>query len=699
MQLIKYILLFFLFTLFQNSFAQSRKIDSLKKAVDASLHDCNRAELLYLLGREYQSESQNPIALRYAKQCLDLSIKLSCDKTLINCYNLLGISFDDNGNYPEAKKYFQAGLDLSLKLKDERSMSVFYTNLGETCRSQADYSKAMDYFLKALRIDESKQDEERMVSDYFTLTLLFGNLNEISQEKKYLFKALSLAKKIGDKRVEAKSYNIYAILLSEENKTDSALYFYEKSLTIARFIELKHLEAKVLSNIGGIYRDKKDYKNAILYTNQSVDLNIKISDYKFLAADYIALGWIYEEMNDVLQSRSYFLKALELAKDRFPDSEINAYKGLAFLSGKTKNYKQAYDYHVMFKAKEDSIYNEENSKELGDIRTNYEVEKREAELKAEQEIVKAIAFEEKKRQGILIVSVVGFLLVVLVFSFFLFKRYKLTNRQKEIIELKNKETEDQKTLLEEKQKEIIDSIKYAKRIQNAILPQSKDLHEFLPQHFVLYQPKDIIAGDFYWMHASQNKIFVAAADSTGHGVPGAIVSIVCSNALDKAVKEFGLTDTGKILDKTTELVLETFARSGEEINDGMDISLLCIDKMNKKISWSGANNQLIYTLNSDLVIIKPNKQPIGRSENHLPFTTHEIPYLEGTIFYLMTDGYQDQFGGPNGKKFKFKQLESLIAKTCHEPLDNQSKILHSHFFTWKGILEQVDDVTVVGIKI
>ncbi|MES2566499.1 MAG: tetratricopeptide repeat protein [Bacteroidota bacterium] len=699
MQWIKYIHIFFLVTLFQNIFAQSSRIDSLKKQLEVSLHDCNRAELLYQLGREYQDDSQNALALRFAKQCLDLSLRLSCDSTLMHCYNLLGIAFDDNGNYPQAKKYFQTGLDLSIQLNDEKNMSVFYTNLGETFRSQADYSKAMEYFFKALKIDESQQNEQRMVSDYFTLTLLFGNLDEILQEKKYLFKALNLTKKIGNKRVEAKCYNIYAILLSDENKTDSALYYYEKSLTIARSIELKHLEAKVLSNIGGIYRDKKDYKNAIAYTNQSVDLNTMINDNKFLAADYIALGWIYEEMNDLLQSKNFFFKALELAKDRFPDSEIHSYKGLAALAAKSNNYKEAYDYHVLFKAKEDGIYNEENSKQLGDIKTNFEVEKKEAELKAEQEILRAVALEEKKQQAIIVASVAGILLIVVIFSFFLFKRYKLTNKQKEIIELKNKETEDQKTLLEEKQKEIIDSIKYAKRIQNAILPQSADLQEHLPQHFVFYQPKDIIAGDFYWMHTAGNKVFFAAADSTGHGVPGTIVSIVCSNALDKAVKEFGLIDTGKILDKTTELVLETFARSGEEINDGMDISLICIDKVNLKITWSGANNQLLYAFGNELLSVKPNKQPVGRSDSHVSFITHEIPYRQGTIFYLMTDGYQDQFGGPNGKKFKFKQLEHLVSGFCHLPLEGQLRELHSAFYNWKGNLEQVDDVTVIGIKI
>jgi serine phosphatase RsbU (regulator of sigma subunit)/Tfp pilus assembly protein PilF len=565
----------------------------------------------------------------------------------------------------------------------------------------------LDCFFKALKIDESKKDSERLVSDYFTLTLLFGNLNEILQQKKYLFKALDLSKKIHSKRIESKCYNIYANLLSDEHKIDSALYFYNKSLVIAKEINLKHLQAKVLSNMGSVYRDKGDFTNAIIYANHSVKLNTEIGDYKFLAADYITLGWIYSEMNDFKQSKKYFTKALELSRNKFVDSEINSYKGLAFLNAKSKNFEEAFNYHVKYNAKKDSIYNFENSKQLGDIKTNFEVEKRETELKAEQEILHAIAFEEKKQQQIIVFSIIGLLIVVVAFSFFLYKRYKLTNYQKEIIELKSKETQDQKSLLEEKQKEIIDSIKYAKRIQNAILPQTNYLKEHLPDNFVLYQPKDIIAGDFYWMHTTiDGKIFIAAADSTGHGVPGTIVSIVCSNALDKAVKEFSLTDTGKILDKTTELVLETFAKSGEEINDGMDISLLCIDNENQKVFWSGANNSLLYVFpfggnNGEDILhkIKPNKQPIGKSENQVPFKTHEIPYRKETVFYLMTDGYQDQFGGTNGKKFKYKQLEELILNNCNLSLHQQSVVLYDTFFAWKGNLEQVDDVTIIGVKL
>ena len=706
MQFLKHIFITILICISHFSFSQNNTIDSLNKLLITIPQDCDKAAVLFKIGKEYISNNQNEPAIKFGLKSLYVALKYNCDSITLQIYNMLGIAYDDNGDYPQAKKSFKLGLQLSTRLNDLDNMSVFYTNLGETCRSQADYANALEYFLKALKIDEASKNENRLVSDYFILALLYGNLDEVSQEKKYLFKALQLSIKIKNKRVESKCYNIYANRLSDENKIDSALYYYNKSLMLAREINLKHLEAKVLSNIGSIYRSKNDYTQAIIFTNNSVKINSEIGDYKFLAADYISLGWIYSEMNNLLKSKEYFNKALELSFNKFIDSQINAYKGLAMLNSKLKNFEKAYEYHVKYKNLDDSIYNVENSEQLGDIKINYEVEKKESELKAQQDKLQMVSFEEKKRQQIIIYAVIGILIIVLFFSIILFKRFKLTNLQKEIIELKSIETEEQKYLIEEKQKEIIDSIKYAKRIQNAILPQAHYLNDILPQNFVLYRPKDIIAGDFYWMHVSSNNsetnknlIFIAAADSTGHGVPGTMVSIVCSNALDKAVKEFGLTDTGKILDKTTELVIETFAKSGEEISDGMDISLLCIDKENNKIFWSGANNPLLFVNKNKLHEIKPNKQPIGKSEIQLPFKTHEIPYEEGTIFYLMTDGYRDQFGGPNGKKFKYKQLENLIFQNHTLSLKDQCYKLIHVFDNWKGELEQVDDVTIVGIKI
>jgi len=306
-----------------------------------------------------------------------------------------------------------------------------------------------------------------------------------------------------------------------------------------------------------------------------------------------------------------------------------------------------------------------------------------------------------------IICIISF--VVMVYAYIKFREHKLLSEKKiledkvfertaEVVKQKE-ELEQQKGIIEEKNKDITDSINYAKRIQDAILPPIELIQQKLPSTFLLYKPKDIIAGDFYWMEEIDHIVFIAAADCTGHGVPGAMVSVVCSNALNSAVKEFGLRDTGKILDKTRELVLETFKKSGEEIKDGMDISLLAIDEAKQQISWSGANNQLWYISNKQLHEIKADKQSIGKTDNPKPFTKHTLEFKKDDIYYLMTDGYPDQFGGPKGKKFKYKQLEEKLLAISDKSLKEQSVILRDAFNDWKGNLDQVDDVTLIGIKL
>ncbi|MCF8423061.1 MAG: SpoIIE family protein phosphatase [Bacteroidia bacterium] len=355
----------------------------------------------------------------------------------------------------------------------------------------------------------------------------------------------------------------------------------------------------------------------------------------------------------------------------------------------------------------------------------------EAELKQKKikglEIEKTLSEENRKQQEYIQKMILSGLFMLVVFLFFVFINLRKTKKANKIIALQKTEVEKQKAvvdlqnhLIKEKQKEILDSIHYAKRLQEAILPPLHFINEHVPNNFVLYQPKDVVAGDFYWAEIKDDKFFIAAADSTGHGVPGAMVSVVCSNALNRTVNEFGITDTGKILDKTRELVLETFAKGNSEVKDGMDISLLCIDKSNNKVYWSGANNPLWYVKSSvtssavekstyagldsarpdiQLIEIKADKQPIGKSEITKPFTAHEIALQDGMQFYLFTDGFADQFGGPKGKKFMYKQLENLLISISHESMEIQKQKLENVFENWKGDLEQVDDVCVIGVKI
>jgi len=291
-------------------------------------------------------------------------------------------------------------------------------------------------------------------------------------------------------------------------------------------------------------------------------------------------------------------------------------------------------------------------------------------------------------------------IVFLVYTIFLYIQLERTRKQKKIIQYQKKVVEEQKQLVEEKNRQITESIEYALRIQTAILPPNRIVKKYLENSFILYKPKDIIAGDFYWMETVDDLVLFAACDCTGHGVPGAMVSVLCHNAINRAVKEFGLKQPAAILDKTAEIVIENFSKSEEEIKDGMDISLCAYNVKNKTIEWAGANNPIWIVRNGELFETKADKQPIGMNEYSKPFTNFSFNLNSGDTIYIFTDGFADQFGGQTGeKKLTKKHFKELILSIQDIPLPQQEASLDKFISEYRKDIEQIDDILVMGVKI
>jgi serine phosphatase RsbU (regulator of sigma subunit) len=255
----------------------------------------------------------------------------------------------------------------------------------------------------------------------------------------------------------------------------------------------------------------------------------------------------------------------------------------------------------------------------------------------------------------------------------------------------------QKLKLEIKNKEITDSINYARRIQQAILPPESKINNHLKNNFILYLPKDIVAGDFYWLEAKEDRVLFAAADCTGHGVPGAMVSVVCNNALNRSVREYDLTDPGKILDKTREIVIQEFEKSDEQVRDGMDIAICSL--IGDKLEYAGAHNPLWIVRNGVLLETKAHKQPIGQFDNLRPYTTHSFVLEKGDTVYIFSDGYPDQFGGEKGKKYKTANFKKFLLTIQENSMEKQLILLSDEFKKWRGSMQQIDDVCVIGLRI
>jgi serine phosphatase RsbU (regulator of sigma subunit) len=267
------------------------------------------------------------------------------------------------------------------------------------------------------------------------------------------------------------------------------------------------------------------------------------------------------------------------------------------------------------------------------------------------------------------------------------------------LEAEKKEVEKQKQLIEEKNKEITASIQYALRIQTAILLPSRIVKKYLTDSFIIYKPKDIVAGDFYWIETIDDLVLFAACDSTGHGVPGAMVSVVCHNALNRAVREFNLLKPSDILDKTAAIVYESFSKSEDEIKDGMDISLCVLNTKTKCLEWAGAKNPVWLVKSGEFIEAKADKQSIGITEVVQPFTNSEFSLSEGDSIYIFSDGFADQFGGEDKSKLNRKRFKDLILSVQHLCMQEQGLALEKFFVDFSKNTEQTDDILVMGVKI
>ncbi|HEX8516276.1 MAG TPA: tetratricopeptide repeat protein [Bacteroidia bacterium] len=474
---------------------------------------------------------------------------------------------------------------------------------------------------------------------------------------------------------------------------------YEISLRIKKETNDLMGIAYVYNNLGNIYVNQKELDKAMQSYTGALAIEEQIGDQYGMANSFQNIGSLYREKGDFAEAIRFFAKGLELSKKiGVKKIQSNVYEELAVTYERNNDFKNAYQSLRSFALLKDTLFNEERSKQMTEMATKYETTEKEKEIQLQKARLEK-SEEESKKQRLFLILFVAIAVGVASIAIVIFRSLKITRKQKEVIE-KQKILVDQKNhAIEEKQREIIDSINYSKRLQEAILPPMELIRKHLPESFVFYRPKDIVAGDFYWMEEKDDILFIAAADCTGHGVPGAMVSVVCSNALNRAVKELGIKDTGKILDKVTDFVIETFAKSNSDVQDGMDISLLSFNKATKEIKWSGAYNPLWYCIGSEMRKVRPDKQPVGKYEGRKPFAAHQIEYREGMVFYLFTDGFADQFGGPQGKKYMYKRFEEQLTAISSLPMKEQENVLNKSFCEWKKDSEQIDDVTVIGFRL
>lgn len=754
------------------SFSQQSLPDSLSELLANANHDTVRLRILFQISGALRDRDPEK-AIVFANKGMDLARQLNDQKAIAESYKCIGNTWLVRGEFSKSIEQYRLALAIQENMEDTEGMASSLNNLGLAYRMQGNLDSALEIHFRCLTLDEARKDKGGIayslgniaavyrtkgdfvkcldfqircmkmleeLQDENALGICLANIASVHKElgnlpasMEYDEKALEKFEKTGNKIAIGHLLNNISNLLDKMNEYEKALGYMQRAIKIREELKDNHGLATSYINLATLYTKMKMDKEALGYYHQAIEMMEESGDNNGLGIALAQAGNAYLGSGMPAKSEIYLLKAIDVLKVVGNKAQMkDTYRALAVCNEQLKNYKEAYRYQQLYANIKDTIYNEENSRQTTEMSAKYESEKKEKEIVLQKAEISTKEAENKK-QELFLMLIAAIAVAAGVIAVVIFRSLGVARRQKRVIEKQKHLVDEKNRHIEEKQKEIIDSITYAKRLQQAILPPVEMVRKHLPESFVLYKPKDIVAGDFYWFEVGPPPpsgsrgatLFLAAADCTGHGVPGAMVSVVCSNALNRAVKELGLHDTGKILDSVTDMVLETFEKSASEVKDGMDISLLKLEFSPslsrgegtegpvpevgriRSVQWSGANNPLWYFQNGKLIEIKADKQPVGKYDNRKPFTTHTIELTsspnggiqEGAIFFLFTDGYPDQFGGPKGKKFKYSQFEKLLLANHHLPMDEQKDILDITIDGWRGKLEQVDDICVIGIKV
>ncbi|MBC7695103.1 MAG: tetratricopeptide repeat protein [Burkholderiales bacterium] len=647
-------------------------------------------------------------------------------KYLASTLNNIGYLFNMQGNTMKALIFFKKSLLLQEEIKDQKGIAESLNNIGVIYQNQSDIPRALECYHRSLRIQENIKDKSGIASSLNNIGAIYQNQNEHTKALDFFTKSLKLQEEVNDLIGLAYTLNNIGRIYDAKYDFQKALEYHYRSLAVRKKINDKGGIANSLNNIGAIFHKQAEKNNvnkdsllqkALEYHQASLKEQREIEDKKGVAYSLNSIAAAQFQLNQINLAEQNAMSSLKLAQELgYPLSITNASMLLSKIYFKGAKYKKAYEMQVLYKQMEDSLNNESNRKAGIQKSLQYVYEKKTVADSMRVTEERKIFVVKIKQEKTLRLALYAGITLIGIFSIFMFSRFRVTRKQRDIIELQKKEVdnqrqladdrriiaEQQKQIIEEKQKEILDSIHYAKRIQQAMLTSESYITEHLQaEYFIFYQPKDIVSGDFYWALAHNEMFYLATADCTGHGVPGAFMSLLNISFLNENVIERKLQNPDQILNEQRREIIKALNPNGtENSKDGMDCILCAYDLQNMRLNFATANHSLWLIRDKTLTSFKGDKMPVGKyHENVKDFTLQSIELKKGDLIYTFTDGCVDQFGGPKGKKFMYKKLEQLLIENHHLPMEAQKENIDNALNEWRGEMEQLDDVTIIGIRI
>jgi len=655
--------------------------DSLQNLLDQDLADSTRIqiydELLYSL-----STSEPSQAIFYGNKGLEIARNNNNINAEVSFLNNLGISYYGLGDYEKTLDYFLQVLELEKEMDNPSSLSRAMNNVGIIFDEIGRLDKSTEYYEQSLEIKRELQDTAGISNTMSNLGLLYLKRKMPQRAIQYFRTCYEIDKKQNNTVGIYNSLHNIGIYHKDYGYEDSAIYFLEKSLLAVPTGEQNYDKVFIIKSLAESYLKVKDLKNAERYFKIAIETAKSVEALEVLKQSYKGLSDIYEQ------------------KGQFEKSLL-AYKN--------------------FKLLNDSIFNQDFNNKVSQLENNFEIQSKEKEIQLltnKAELTKLQLIRRKNSNYFLIA--LGILLAVL--AFISFNRYQIKNKAHKQLEIKNEEINqqrseikenrdeiaaqrdsilEQKQALEEVNAETLKSIWYAQHIQKAILPDINKIRSVFHEFFMLYLPKSIVSGDFYWFTERNDKIYFALADCTGHGIPGAFMTVMANDLLTSIVNQQGIEDCSEILFKLDQAVLNSLQYKENSSNDGLDIALLCFDLKNRKLTFSGASMDLLVYQEKGWHTYKGERFSIGglKEPNQKQAVNLDIDLKEDTHIYIHSDGYVDQFGGSDDKKFMRKRLRVLLDEIKLLSFDKQKEKLEQAVLDWKGDSEQTDDISITGIRV
>jgi serine phosphatase RsbU (regulator of sigma subunit) len=672
-------------------FAQKTMLDSILRVV-ASVSDTAKVNHLNEFAAKMQ-ETNADIALSASKTADSIAAACAYTEGEIKAKIRTGWLFYRK-SYPEkAFEISKKALVLAEKINNFALLAEIYTNIAAIYNETGDYDASLQYFQKALEVNEKINNLKGIGRCLNNLAFTASKKKDFKAAADFVSRSLQHNAKIGEDYYLAFAYRTQGDIFLAEQKNNSA----EKSWLSA-------------------------YQTAT-----------KISNFSLMVSCLNRLGNFQLQNNNPKKASEYLQKAQTIAQKFGYRSDLRqTFEMLSKTYKAQGDFPLALQYHELFFEIHDATFNEESAKKLRMLQSVFESEAKEKEillLKAEQKQTQTEMKQQQAQKLWIIFTASGILIAVSLITFLIFRsrnRIKAAffalekanvlitekneeiNQQKEEILQTLQTVEEQRNVIQEKNENILASVRYALRIQDAILPPQGDLQRYFPESFILYLPRDIVSGDFYWFVRRGDFFILSVADCTGHGVSGAFMTMIGNNLLNQIVVEKGISAPNKILDLMTPLLEKTLQSGGEKIKDGMDVGILTFflpDNTLQSVHFAGAMNPLYLVKNSIFTEIKADKLPIGgkTKENffykgHLIWQKNEEEPDSPDFLYLCSDGFQDQFGGKEDKKYMTGNLKKVLSRIAHEPAKAQKRMLYEEYSAWKGEKKQTDDILILGLS-